>query len=79
MEKRAAGAIRRLPFLLRQNFHLRRGAVHISARLSEFTGTAVECGETATVPPAAYFFWLVRKSMQKETLDANRIVPQATE
>ena len=34
------------------------------------------CSDTATVAPRAYFFWLVRKSMQKETLDADRIVPQ---
>ena len=43
------------------------------------TGSAVIYSNTVTVPPAAYFFWLVRKSMQKETLDTNRIVPQATE
>ena len=50
-----------------------------SARLSEFTGTAVFNSNTVTVAPRAYFFWLVRKSMHKETLETNRIVPQATE
>ena len=50
-----------------------------SALLSGFTGTAVFNSNTVTVAPRAYFFWLVRKSMQKETLETNRIVPQATE
>ena len=49
---------------------------YTSARLSEFTGTAVFNSNTVTVAPRAYFFWLVRKSMQKETLDADRIVPR---
>ena len=50
-----------------------------SARFSGFTGTAVFNSNTVTVAPRAYFFWLVRKSRQKETLETNRIVPQATE
>ena len=37
--------------------------------LSGFTGTAVECGETATVPSATHFFCLARKSGQKEALE----------
>ena len=41
--------------------------------------TAVECGDIAAVAPRAYFFCLARKSGQKEALDADRIVPQATE
>ena len=47
-----------------------------------FCPDSPECrfySNTVTVPPAAYFFWLVRKSMHKETLETNRIVPQATE
>ena len=50
-----------------------------SALLSGFTGTTIECGNTATVASQTYFFCLARKSRQKEALDADRIVPQATE
>ena len=38
------------------------------------------CGKAATVPPAAHSFLPCQKRMgRKEALDANRIVPQATE
>ena len=36
-------------------------------------------GNTATVASQTHFFCLARKSGQKEALDADRIVPQATE
>ena len=37
------------------------------------------CSDIATVAPRAHFFCLARKSGQKEALDTDRIVPQATE
>ena len=40
-----------------------------SARLSGFTGTAVECGKAATVASQTHFFCLARKSGQKEALE----------
>ena len=39
-----------------------------SALLSGFTGTFLKCGIAASVPPAAYFFCLARKSRQKDAL-----------
>ena len=44
-----------------------------------FHRTTVACGDTAAVPSATHFFCLARKSGQKEALEADRIVPQATE
>ena len=37
------------------------------------------CGDTVAVASQTHFFCLARKSGQKETLEANRILPQATE
>ena len=55
------------------------GADDAVGPLVRFHRTTVECGDTAAVPSATHFFCLARKSGQKEALDTNRIVPQATE
>ena len=41
---------------------------YTSARLSEFTGTAVFNSNTVTVAPRAYFFCCARKSRQNDAL-----------
>ena len=69
-----------LPFL-RRRFCMApcRGRRLCRPDISGWHRRCLFCSDTATVPSATHFFCLARKSGQKEALDTDRIVPQATE
>ena len=76
------GTVKAVPFLLHRILFVLNIPIGADDSVGPFLRIHRNCrfgSYTVTVPPAAHFFCLARKSGQKEALETNRIVPQATE